>query len=149
MGADIIKRALSYPIKLIATNAGVNGSVVMQRVMDNIDTPYYGYNAATDKYEDLMEAGIIDPTKVVRYVIIYPAVHVAYELGRNSYRGSQVDWQQMCVTLLFYYVMFEGFCDCLVTRFLSHVVAGQVLIGERLLGGKDLPPCRRCGDGNT
>ncbi|EFJ47164.1 hypothetical protein VOLCADRAFT_81582 [Volvox carteri f. nagariensis] len=66
MGADIIKRALSYPIKLIANNAGVNGSVVMQRVMDNIEQPYYGYNAATDKYEDLMEAGIIDPTKVVR-----------------------------------------------------------------------------------
>ena len=66
MGADIIKRALSYPIKLIANNAGTNGSVVMQKVMDNIDLPHYGYNAATDTYEDLMEAGIIDPTKVVR-----------------------------------------------------------------------------------
>ncbi|PNH08847.1 RuBisCO large subunit-binding protein subunit beta-2 [Tetrabaena socialis] len=66
MGADIIKRALSYPIKLIANNAGVNGSVVMQNVMDHIEQPHYGYNAATDKFEDLMEAGIIDPTKVVR-----------------------------------------------------------------------------------
>ena len=42
MGADIIKRALSYPIKLIANNAGTNGSVVMQRVMDNIDQPVRG-----------------------------------------------------------------------------------------------------------
>jgi chaperonin GroEL (HSP60 family) len=66
MGADIIKRALSYPVKLIANNAGTNGSVVMQRLIDNIDIPNYGYNAATDTYEDLMEAGIIDPTKVVR-----------------------------------------------------------------------------------
>ncbi len=64
MGADIIKRALTYPLKLIASNAGVNGSVAMQRVVDNLATPHFGYNAATDKYEDLMEAGIIDPTKV-------------------------------------------------------------------------------------
>jgi chaperonin GroEL len=40
--------------------------VVLQQVMDHIAEPHYGYNAATDKFEDLMEAGIIDPTKVVR-----------------------------------------------------------------------------------
>jgi chaperonin GroEL len=56
-------QALYYPMKLIANNAGVNGSVVMQKVMDSND-PNYGYNAATDKFEDLMESGIIDPTKV-------------------------------------------------------------------------------------
>lgn len=66
LGADIIKKALSYPLKLIANNAGVNGSVVQQKVLDNIDQQYFGYNAATDKYGDLMEVGIIDPTKVVR-----------------------------------------------------------------------------------
>ncbi|GJY45448.1 RuBisCO large subunit-binding protein subunit beta, chloroplastic [Tanacetum coccineum] len=65
VGADIVKRALSYPLKLIAKNAGVNGSVVSERVLAN-DDPRFGYNAATDKYEDLMSAGIIDPTKVVR-----------------------------------------------------------------------------------
>ncbi|GKE21712.1 chaperonin 60 subunit beta 2, chloroplastic, partial [Tanacetum coccineum] len=65
VGADIVKRALSYPLKLIAKNAGVNGSVVSERVLAN-DNPRFGYNAATDKYEDLMSAGIIDPTKVVR-----------------------------------------------------------------------------------
>ncbi|KAI7752237.1 hypothetical protein M8C21_023158 [Ambrosia artemisiifolia] len=65
VGADIVKRALSYPLKLIAKNAGVNGSVVSEKVLAS-DDPRFGYNAATDKYEDLMSAGIIDPTKVVR-----------------------------------------------------------------------------------
>ncbi|KAM7493404.1 hypothetical protein LguiB_028013 [Lonicera macranthoides] len=65
VGADIVKRALSYPLKLIAKNAGVNGSVVSEKVLSNDDTKY-GYNAATGNYEDLMAAGIIDPTKVVR-----------------------------------------------------------------------------------
>ncbi|GAA0165935.1 hypothetical protein LIER_21207 [Lithospermum erythrorhizon] len=65
VGADIVKRALSYPMKLIAKNAGVNGSVVIEKVLTNDDFRF-GYNAATGKYEDLMSAGIIDPTKVVR-----------------------------------------------------------------------------------
>ena len=58
-----MRKALSYPLRLIANNAGVNGSVVQQRVLENLDQSI-GYNAATDKYEDLMAAGIIDPTKV-------------------------------------------------------------------------------------
>ncbi|KAH9558864.1 hypothetical protein CY35_06G030300 [Sphagnum magellanicum] len=65
VGADIVKRALSYPMKLIAKNAGVNGSVVVEKVLSN-DNPSFRYNAATGVYEDLMAAGIIDPTKVVR-----------------------------------------------------------------------------------
>ncbi|CAK9275896.1 unnamed protein product [Sphagnum jensenii] len=65
VGADIVKRALSYPIKLIAKNAGVNGSMVVEKVLAN-DNSSFGYNAATGIYEDLMAAGIIDPTKVVR-----------------------------------------------------------------------------------
>ncbi|KAJ4846259.1 hypothetical protein Tsubulata_025273 [Turnera subulata] len=65
VGADIVKRALSYPLKLIAKNAGVNGSVVSEKVLST-DNYKFGYNAATGKYEDLMAAGIIDPTKVVR-----------------------------------------------------------------------------------
>ena len=63
VGAEIVRKALSYPLRLIANNAGVNGSVVQQRVLENLDQSI-GYNAATDKYEDLMKAGIIDPTKV-------------------------------------------------------------------------------------
>ncbi|KAJ6713519.1 CHAPERONIN 60 SUBUNIT BETA 1 CHLOROPLASTIC [Salix purpurea] len=65
VGADIVKRALSYPLKLIAKNAGVNGSVVSEKVLSS-DNYKFGYNAATGNYEDLMAAGIIDPTKVVR-----------------------------------------------------------------------------------
>lgn len=68
MGADIVKRALSYPMRLIASNAGVNGSIVVQKVLDNGDVGF-GYNAATDTYQDLLKAGIIDPTKVVRCAI--------------------------------------------------------------------------------
>eukprot|EP01025_Chloroclados_australasicus_P020852 TRINITY_DN2195_c0_g1_i1.p2 TRINITY_DN2195_c0_g1~~TRINITY_DN2195_c0_g1_i1.p2 ORF type:complete len:584 (-),score=115.23 TRINITY_DN2195_c0_g1_i1:401-2152(-) len=65
VGAEIIKKGLSYPMKLIANNAGVNGSVVMQKVLENDDVKF-GYNAATGAYEDLLASGIIDPTKVVR-----------------------------------------------------------------------------------
>jgi chaperonin GroEL len=54
IGADIVKRALSYPLKLIATNSGDNGSVVAQRVQQSSD-PNYGFNAATGEYEDLMQ----------------------------------------------------------------------------------------------
>ncbi|KAF6153991.1 hypothetical protein GIB67_037695 [Kingdonia uniflora] len=62
VGADIVKRALSYPLKLIAKNADDNGSVVMEKVLSS-DNFKYGYNVATGKYEDLMAIGIIDPTK--------------------------------------------------------------------------------------
>jgi len=65
VGAEIVKKALTYPLKLIASNAGVNGSVVMQKVVDSAD-PNYGYNAATGQFENLMDSGIIDPTKVIR-----------------------------------------------------------------------------------
>ena len=58
-----MKRALRYPLKLIAKNAGVNGSVVVEKVLAN-ENFKFGYNAATGAYEDLMAAGIIDPTKV-------------------------------------------------------------------------------------
>lgn len=65
IGAEIIKRALSYPLRLIAQNAGHNGSVVAQHV-SALEDPNQGFNAATGEYEDLMEAGIIDPAKVIR-----------------------------------------------------------------------------------
>ena len=65
IGADIIKRALFYPLRLIAKNSGENGSVVVQTVLASADVNY-GFNAATGVYEDLMKAGIIDPAKVIR-----------------------------------------------------------------------------------
>ena len=65
IGADIVKRALGYCLKLVASNAGHNGSVIMQKVIDAND-PNYGFNAANGQFENLMETGIIDPTKVIR-----------------------------------------------------------------------------------
>ncbi|KAF6134631.1 hypothetical protein GIB67_007971, partial [Kingdonia uniflora] len=62
VGADIVKKVLSYPLKLIAKNVSDSGSVVMEMVFSS-DNFKYGYNAATGKYEDLMVVGIINPTK--------------------------------------------------------------------------------------
>jgi len=65
VGADIVRRAIEAPLRWIATNAGVEGSIVVQKVKESKDAGF-GYNAATDSYEDLVKAGVIDPTKVVR-----------------------------------------------------------------------------------
>ncbi len=64
-GIKIIKRAVQEPLRMIAENAGVEGSIVIDKVLSN-DGAAFGYNAAADKYEDLLKAGIIDPTKVER-----------------------------------------------------------------------------------
>jgi chaperonin GroEL len=65
IGVAILMRALEHPIRQIATNAGAEGSIVVEKVRAKKDVNY-GYNALTDAYEDLVEAGVIDPTKVVR-----------------------------------------------------------------------------------
>jgi len=65
VGAEIVKRAVEAPLRWIATNAGVEGSIIVQKVRESKDANF-GYNAATDEYEDLVKAGVIDPTKVVR-----------------------------------------------------------------------------------
>jgi chaperonin GroEL len=64
VGAQILYRALEHPIRQIAENAGVEGSIVVARVRS--ESGSMGYNADTDVYEDMIEAGVIDPTKVVR-----------------------------------------------------------------------------------
>lgn len=63
-GAEIVRKALEEPLKQIASNAGVDGSVVVSEVKKLKGA--VGYNALTDKYEDLMKAGVVDPTKVAR-----------------------------------------------------------------------------------
>ena len=65
IGVDIVRRALEEPIRMIAQNAGAEGSIVVARVKDAKEKNF-GYNAATDAYEDLVKAGVIDPTKVTR-----------------------------------------------------------------------------------
>lgn len=88
IGADIVKRAMAYPARQIAKNAGVNGNTVINKVAIQFthvchpkflernfwkfqyvqilasDDIRFGYNAAKDRYEDLMAAGILDPSKV-------------------------------------------------------------------------------------
>jgi len=68
-GAKIIKNALTVPIKAIANNAGVDGAVVVGKLLDFKDREK-GYNAATGVYENMYKAGIIDPTKVVRTALV-------------------------------------------------------------------------------
>ncbi|HEY4546873.1 MAG TPA: chaperonin GroEL [Pedomonas sp.] len=64
-GIDIIRRALQSPVRQIAENAGVDGAVVAGKLLENKGTDL-GFNAQTEKYEDLVKSGVIDPTKVVR-----------------------------------------------------------------------------------
>ena len=64
IGVDIVRRALEEPMRQIAANAGVEGAIVVQKVSEG--TGSFGYNADTDKYEDLIKAGVPDPTMVTR-----------------------------------------------------------------------------------
>ena len=67
LGANLIKRALEEPMRQIANNAGFEGSVVVQHVMEGEGS--FGFNAETGTYEDLMKSGIVDPTKVTRFAL--------------------------------------------------------------------------------
>ncbi len=66
-GVDIVRRALETPLRQIAENTGAEGSLVVQKVMEGKGA--FGFNARTEQYEDLVKAGVIDPTKVVRVAI--------------------------------------------------------------------------------
>jgi len=66
-GVDIIRKALEEPIRLIVQNGGWEGSIVVNKVIEGSGA--FGFNAATGEYEDLMKAGVIDPTKVSRFAL--------------------------------------------------------------------------------
>jgi chaperonin GroEL len=66
-GVNIIRRAIEEPLRQIAANAGVEGSIVVDKVKNGKGA--FGYNARTDEYGDLLAQGVIDPTKVVRYAL--------------------------------------------------------------------------------
>ncbi len=66
-GVAIVRRALEEPVRQIVENAGLEGSVVVQKIKEGKDD--FGYNAQTDKYENLMKSGVIDPTKVARIAL--------------------------------------------------------------------------------
>jgi chaperonin GroEL len=65
VGISIVRRALEEPTRIIVGNAGVEGSIVVDKIRHSKEKNF-GYNAQTDTYEDLMQAGVMDPTKVVR-----------------------------------------------------------------------------------
>ncbi len=65
IGVDIVKRATEEPLRQIVVNSGTEGAIVVEKVREN-SNPNFGFNAATDTYEDLVLAGVIDPTKVTR-----------------------------------------------------------------------------------
>jgi len=66
-GISVLKRALSEPLKQIARNAGKEGSVVLNKVLERDGD--FGFNARTDTYENFLAAGVIDPAKVVRFAV--------------------------------------------------------------------------------
>jgi chaperonin GroEL len=67
IGATIVKRALEEPLRQLVNNAGMEGSIVVEHVKK--EKKAVGFNVATEKYEDLFEAGVVDPTKVTRYAL--------------------------------------------------------------------------------
>jgi chaperonin GroEL len=66
-GISILKRALQEPLRQIVANAGYEGSVILNKVLEGKDD--FGFNAQSEKYENLLESGVIDPTKVVRFAL--------------------------------------------------------------------------------
>jgi chaperonin GroEL len=68
VGIDIVRKALQMPARLIAENSGTDGSIIVGKLMDSKD-PNYGYDAQKGEFTDMIQAGIIDPTKVVRHAL--------------------------------------------------------------------------------
>jgi chaperonin GroEL len=66
-GVSVIRRAVEEPLRQIARNAGVDGAIIVEKVKNGSGA--FGFNAATEEYEDLVKAGVIDPTKVVRVAL--------------------------------------------------------------------------------
>ncbi|MEI7590549.1 MAG: chaperonin GroEL [Deltaproteobacteria bacterium] len=67
VGVNIVKKALEEPLRMIAANAGMEGSIIVEKVKEKKGS--FGFNARTDVFEDMIDAGVIDPTKVTRYAL--------------------------------------------------------------------------------
>ena len=70
-GVNIVKKACEIPIRQIASNSGVDGAIVLDRILQSKESANFGFNAWTGKYEDLFQSGVIDPKKVVRCALEY------------------------------------------------------------------------------
>jgi chaperonin GroEL len=71
IGAQIVSKALDYPLRQLCMNAGIEGSLIVQEVLNRKGS--VGYNVATETYEDLIKAGVVDPAKVTRSALQYAA----------------------------------------------------------------------------
>ena len=90
VGIDIVRRALAYPTRLIAENAGADGSVVVGKLLEKGDVNY-GYDAQRGNYTDMVKAGIIDPTKVVRLALQGAASVAALLITTEAMVGDRVE----------------------------------------------------------
>lgn len=93
IGANIILAALQAPIRQIATNAGIDGGVVVEKVLNN-DSVSFGYDALNDKYVDMIESGIIDPTKVTKSALLNAASASSTLLTTESIVVSEEEKQK-------------------------------------------------------
>lgn len=88
IGVNIVKTAIEAPLKQIAENAGLDGDVVLYKVKENPKDDNFGYDAASGKYTDMIKAGIIDPTKVVKAALQNGASIAALLLTTNALVGD-------------------------------------------------------------
>ena len=94
IGAQIVLAALEAPVRQIAQNAGVDGGVVVEKILSN-QNPSFGYDALNDKYVDMIECGIIDPTKVTKSALLNAASASATLLTTESIVVSDDDDKNM------------------------------------------------------
>ena len=87
LGVNIIRRALEEPVRQIANNAGFEGSVVVEKV--KAEKGAFGFNAETGVYEDLMKAGVIDPTKVTRFALQNAASVASLLVDHRGHGGRE------------------------------------------------------------
>ena len=93
VGIDIVRRALSYPTRLIAENAGANSSMIVGKLLEQGDVNH-GFDAQTGTYTDMVKAGIIDPTKVVRLALQGAASVAALLITTEAMVGEKRDGQE-------------------------------------------------------
>jgi chaperonin GroEL len=93
VGIDIVRRALSYPTRLIAENAGADSSMIVGKLLEQGDMNY-GFDAQTGSYTDMVNAGIIDPTKVVRLALQGAASVAALLITTEAMVGDKRDSQE-------------------------------------------------------
>jgi chaperonin GroEL len=92
-GVNIVRRACEEPVRQIVLNGGVEGAIVVEKIKSQ-DNRNYGYNAFTDKYEDLVKAGVIDPTKVTRSALQNAASIASLMLTTEAMIASVVEEEE-------------------------------------------------------